>query len=108
MISLPQFFRHFIPKIATALSYGSRGKSEKLSAASGQADPYPNAKVAYPRSPYDDGDSYVELCDRIQASKPFDSTKEAPKVWSDEISVGDEEKGLTPLAGDVIVQNSKR
>ena len=104
MITLPQFFRHFVPKIATAFSSGSRGKAAKYSSSSERSDRIQSPKVPYRPSTYGEVDIYVELGERDMQSKAFDPVKPGTRVWSDEVSASDEEKGLRPAADDEVVR----
>jgi len=105
MTSLPQLFRHFIPKISTALGLSGRGKSATSCAASEQSDPAQDPRVAFGRSPYGDKDSYVELGERSHPSKTSGPAGRAYEVWTDEVSVCDEEKGLAPVVVDRITHS---
>lgn len=100
MPTIPQFFRHFLPKITTKLSLGNRSGSENLSASSEQANHGRASKAAHIRSRLGDSDVYVELDERSHQSETFDSSERGPHVWPDETSASDEEKGLTPIAED--------
>lgn len=106
MPMLPQFFRHFVPKIATAFSSSrrssGRGKSNEFSASTEHSAQTRSSKPRYPKSPYGDTESYVELDERKHQFKPIDGLKEGLRVWSDEVSSSDEEKALPAVAGDGI------
>lgn len=109
MPTLPQFFRHFVPKIRTALSSGSKGKSEKTSASTEQsgskprkAKPFSSVATKDPNSSFGDGGSYITLEDRRgQEVGSQASSDVGARGWSDGAWEGrerdDEEKGLAPL-----------
>lgn len=105
---LPQFFRHFVPKIATAFSStgrsSGRGKSNKFSASTEQSGHSRTSKARFPKSPYGDTDSYVELDERRHEYNPIDGSKEGPRAWSDEVSTTDVEKGLPSIEEDGVAR----
>ncbi|KAL6718732.1 ribosomal protein L36 [Lecanora helva] len=105
MPTLPQFFRHFIPKIRTALSSGSRVKPAEYSGSSEQIDRMKSPKPSYPRCPSMETDSYMELEGQGQGSKTFNSKVSELRVWSHEVSANGED-GLMPIAEDGTARTS--
>lgn len=109
MPTLPQFFRHFVPKIRSKLSSGTKGKSEKFSASTEQSGSKPRKAKAFSSaatkeadSSFGNGESYVTLGRVQEVGSKAPSDVEA-HGWNDEASEGrgisrdDEEKGLGPL-----------
>lgn len=108
MPTLPQFFRHFAPKIATAFSStrrsSGRGKSVEFSASTEQSGHSRTSKARFPKSPYGDTDSYVELDERRHQYNQMDGSKGGPRVWSDEVSASDVEKGPPSMEEDGVAR----
>lgn len=107
MPALPQFFRHFVPKITTALGASGRRKAAKYSASSDQSDRIRSPKAAYAGSAYGVKDAYVELGERGQQLNAFDLAKPESRVCADEVSPYDEEKALTPIAEDGLTHSPR-
>lgn len=89
MPTLPQFFRHFIPKLRSRLSLG---KSSKVSSGSSQRQIERKRKQSV--QPHLDTEVYMELDDEVQLKATEDKGL-GPMVWTDEVP-RDEEKALPP------------
>ncbi len=63
-----------------------------------------SSQARYPKSPYGDTESYVELDEWGHEFKSIDSSKTGPAVWSDEGSASDEEKTLPSIEEDGITR----
>ncbi|KAL8831088.1 MAG: hypothetical protein Q9191_001069 [Dirinaria sp. TL-2023a] len=102
MATLPQFFRHFVPKITSKFS---SGRSHKLSAASSSKQSERKRKPSV--VPHLDSQVYMELDDQIHL-KPTEDKGISPRVRTDEVTVEDEEKALPPILEDSIADVSQR
>lgn len=92
MPTLPQFFRHFIPKITSRLS---SGRTNKLSAGSSSKQ---SAGVRTRSLRADGSENYTELDEQGEVLKA-DSTGKGdqlgePHVRTGEVTADDEEKGI--------------
>lgn len=101
---LPQFFRHFVPKIT---SYLSSGKSSTDKASAGSSNRGGERMRKKSVVPHLDTQVYMELDDHTQL-KPTEDNGVGPKVWADEVLAEDEEKALPPFAEDAITAISQR
>ncbi len=103
MPTLPQFFRHFIPKITTAFSSGGRSsgheKSNDIYASAEQNGHVGSLRAQHQQSQRGHTDAYVELDERRHQFKSIDKSELGPCVWSDEVFTSDEEKAL-PVTED--------
>ena len=99
MTTLPQFFRHYIPKIRNGLGSRSRGNETGL-ASSGVYTKQSDRLRAVSHA--ESSNQYTELDEQEHRLKDYDSSGKSTRIWTDEVSSNsamDEERGSTRNIG---------